>query len=610
MFQTFDVKSDPSTGPARLAALRNKMTDLGVDALLVPHGDEHQNEYLPPRAERLAWLTGFTGSAGACLVLADKAVVFVDGRYTLQARDQTDAGAFEIGDLISQGPVKWLEANARKRMKVAFDPWLHSAAAATNLKRAAEAVGFELVALDDNPLDAIWTDQPALPAEPVRIQRKELAGTTAKSKLRDIQKAVRAQKADAVIATDPTSICWLFNIRGNDVTHTPLVLSWAIIPARGMAQLFLDEAKLGIEENAYLTQLADLHPYADFADAIDALAKRAKIVMVDPNQCAEAITKKLEVGGVELLKEQDPCALPRACKNRVELKGATEAHKRDGAAMVTFLAWLDAQDADTLDEISVAKKLEACRAETGKRLDVPLRDLSFDTICGSGPNGAIVHYRVTEATNRRMNSGELLLMDSGAQYDDGTTDITRVIPLGKPNDEYRRHFTLVLKGMIAISEVRFPEGTRGVDLDGLARRALWAEGLDYGHGTGHGIGSYLAVHEGPQNISKRGMASFQTGMIVSNEPGYYRTGSHGIRIENLVYVKPSKVPKNGGEIPVHAFETLTLCPIDRRLVDRKLLSKQERRWLNRYHAKVRRTLTPLLEDADTIAWLEQATNRI
>ncbi|MEL6922293.1 MAG: aminopeptidase family protein P, partial [Pseudomonadota bacterium] len=358
-----------------------------------------------------------------------------------------------------------------------------------------------------------------------------------------------------------------------------------------------------------LTQLADVHPYQEFAGACDALGQNAKSVMIDAASTVQAIATRLEASGATLVRKPDPCSLPRARKNRVELKGSASAHERDGAAMISFLAWLDAQDPNTLDEIAVAKKLEQCRAQTGERLGVALRDISFDTISGSGPNGAIVHYRVTEATNRHMSDGELLLVDSGAQYDDGTTDITRVIPLGQPTADYKKHFTLVLKGMIAISRARFPIGTRGVDLDPLARRALWAEGLDYGHGTGHGIGSYLAVHEGPQSISKRGMAKLEPGMIVSNEPGYYKTGSHGIRIENLIYVKPAKVPK-GGEIAVHSFETLTLCPIDLRLVERRLMTTDERRWLNRYHARVRKVLSPLIEDTSERLWLDQATTRL
>ncbi|MEM1377635.1 MAG: aminopeptidase P family protein [Pseudomonadota bacterium] len=609
MFQSFEVKSEGSKGPERVAALRAIMAERGLDAFIVPHSDAHQNEYLPERDERLAWLTGFTGSAGAAVITKDKALVFVDGRYTLQAQDQIDSDTFDVGDLISVGPIAWLRENMKRGSTIGFDPWLHTIRGTSALVRLESESGVKVVETTDNPLDQIWGNQPPLPNGTLTIQPKERSGKTGKRKLSDLQKTLRREKADAVVLTDPTSISWLFNIRGNHITHTPLALSWAIVPARGMAQLFVDWNETDTETRAYLTQLADVHPYAHFASAVEALGKKAKAVWIDPALTAQAIASALEMGGTSLVRKSDPCALPRACKNRIELKGAANAHERDGAAMVSFLAWLDAQDPAELDEISVAKKLEHCRAETGERLGVPLKDISFDTICGSGPNGAIVHYRVTKETNRQMHNGELLLVDSGAQYDDGTTDITRVIPLGEPTEEYKRHFTLVLKGMIAISLAKFPVGTRGVDLDPLARRALWAEGLDYGHGTGHGIGSYLAVHEGPQSISKRGMAALQDGMIVSNEPGYYKTGSHGIRIENLVYVKPAKVPK-GGEIAVHSFETLTLCPIDRRLVERKLLSTEERRWLNRYHARVRKVLSPLINDTAERMWLDQATARI
>jgi len=609
MYQSFNLKSDGTKGPERVAALRALMRDKEFDAFLLPHSDPHQNEYLPERDERLAWLTGFTGSAGAAIITQDRAVILVDGRYTLQAREQADDETFQIDDLVGLGVSGWIKKHLPEKTRLAYDPWMHTQNAVESLTKLADKTSIALVGIEQNPIDQIWPDQPLLPTGDITIQRKELAGMTAKRKLRDLQKELRAQKVDAVILTDPTSASWLFNIRGNQIVHTPLVLAWTIVPARGMAQLFVDTSNADIEAHAYLTQLADLHPYEEFADAIDALARTAKSIMIDPARAANAVYAKLDAGGAALVKASDPCALPRARKNRTELKGATNAHERDGVAMIQFLAWLGAQDPESLDEISVAKKLENCRAETGERLGVPLRDISFDTICGSGPNGAIVHYRVTEDSNRRMKRDDLLLMDSGAQYEDGTTDITRVIPLGEPSAEQKKHFTLVLKGMIAISLAKFPAGTRGSDLDPLARRALWEHGLDYGHGTGHGIGSYLAVHEGPQSISKRGAAQLETGMIVSNEPGYYKTGSHGIRIENLVYVKPPKVPRDG-EIAVHSFETLTLCPIDRRLIERKLLSRQERQWLNRYHARVRRVLSPLIEDQAVRLWLDQATARI
>jgi len=611
MFQTFESTSDPSTGQPRLKAVRERIATMGLDGFIVPHSDEHQNEYLPPNAERLAWLTGFTGSAGTAIVLSDQAHVFVDGRYTLQVRSQADIEVFTPQDLIATPPHQWLADNVRPGMRIGIDPWLHTVSGIKRLEDACDEAGAELVRCGTNPVDAAWQDAPPPPVTPVAVHPIEHAGKLAASKLRDMAADIRKKGASATVLTDPASICWTFNIRGNDVAHTPLVLAWAIVPARGRPQLFIDPRKLGVPERANLTQLADLRDPADFDSALDALGTRAdKPVLLDPSATNGAIASAIERTGAEIMHGRDPAVLPRARKNRAERRGAINAQRRDGAATVTFLAWLDDRlhdrDVTTLDEITIVRQLEATRIETGKRLGMPLRDVAFDTICGSGPNGAIVHYRVDETSNRMIQPDDLILIDSGSQYDDGTTDVTRVIPAGTPTDEHRRHFTLVLKGMIAISVAHFPEGTRGVDIDAFARAALWRSGLDYGHGTGHGIGAYLAVHEGPQSISRRGMTPLEPGMIISNEPGYYREGSHGIRIENLVMVEPAKVPK-GGETPMLSFRTLTLCPIDQRLIERKLLTPEERRWLNRYHARVRRELTPLIDDKDVLSWLERAT---
>lgn len=607
MFQSFKTPSDPSTGKPRLKAVRERMATMDVDVFLVPHADAHQSEYLPPHAERLAWLTGFTGSAGIAVILRNAAHVFVDGRYTLQVRNQVDTGLFAPESLVDTPPHEWLADNLKAGTRVGIDPWLHTIADTRRLDKACDTAGATLVRCAVNPVDAAWQDAPPPPATPIRVHRPEHAGRSAKAKLRDLARAVRDKGASATVLTDPASVCWAFNIRGSDVVHTPLTMAWAIVPARGRPTLFVDPRKHSGDVTAYLRNHANLAAPDTLEEALAELGRSAKKpVMLDAARANAAIADAIEAAGGSTVAGTDPAILPRAIKNRVERKGAIEAQRRDGAAMVAFLAWLDAQDPAKLDEIAIVKRLETIRVETAGRLGMPMREISFDTICGTGPNGAIVHYRVDESSNRKVTPGELILIDSGAQYDDGTTDITRVVPTGAPSDAHRRHFTLVLKGMIAISLARFPEGTRGVDLDVLARRALWAAGLDYGHGTGHGVGSYLGVHEGPQNISRRGMAALKAGMIVSNEPGYYAEGSHGIRIENLVMVEPAKVPE-GGDIAVHGLKTLTLCPIDRRLIETKMLEPPERRWLNRYHARVRRELSPLIDDRAVLDWLEQAT---
>ncbi|MFZ2100263.1 MAG: aminopeptidase P family protein, partial [Oricola sp.] len=569
----------------------------------------HQNEYLPERAERLAWLTGFTGSAGNAVILNDAAFVFTDGRYTLQVRSQTDPTVFTPQDMIATPLHAWLAENLTPGMRVGFDPWLHTVAEAKQLAEACSGRKASLVSVSRNLVDAIRNDLPPPPLEPVAIHSFEFAGETPRDKIGRIVDAVKEKGASAVMVTDPASICWLFNIRGADVAHTPLALALAILPVEGDPVLFIDKRKLPIKTEAYLTQLATLRPPSEFDDGLRELGASGAKVMIDPALTARKIADELEGSGATLVEATDPVRLPRAQKNGAEQQGARNAQRRDGAAMAAFLCWLDAQDPGTLDEIAVVTALEEFRRATGERLRMGLAEISFDTICGAGPNGAIVHYRVTGKTNRKVDAGELLLVDSGAQYHDGTTDITRVIPIGEPTDEYRRHFTLVLKGMIGISLARFPAGTRGVDIDVLARNALWQAGLDYAHGTGHGVGSFLGVHEGPQNISKRGMQALLPGMIVSNEPGYYKVGSHGIRIENLVLVRPAEVPQ-GGETPMHSFETLTLCPIDRRLVEVALLNDVELDWLNAYHTRVREEVSPLVEDAEVKAWLERMTAAI
>ncbi|MEN3601998.1 aminopeptidase P family protein [Brucella abortus] len=603
-FQTFDVTTNPANGAPRVEKLRKKMAELGLDGFLVPRADEHQGEYVPPHAQRLGWLTGFTGSAGAALVLKNSAYIFVDGRYELQVRAQTDGKVFSYESLVSNPPTSWLAENG-KGLTIGFDPWLHTIYEAEALRNALEKQGGQLIPVETNLVDAVWDDQPEAPAAEVTIQPARFSGHEAKDKISEMKAAVAASGASATVLTDPSSVAWVFNIRGKDVSNTPLPLSFAIIPAQGEPELFIDERKLAIEPRAYLTQLAKLSAPADLEGHLGARAARGEAILLDPVLAAEKLRLIVTSAGGSVIEGEDPARIPRAIKNKAELDGSRAAHERDGVAMVNFLSWIDAQKPGTIDEISAAKKLEESRANAGRDFQMPLEDISFDTISGAGPNGAIIHYRVNTDTNRTLQDGELYLVDSGAQYRDGTTDITRTVPIGRIDPETVKAFTLVLKGVIAITTARFPKGTRGQDIDILARIALWKHGFDYAHGTGHGVGSYLSVHEGPQSISRKGAQELLPGMILSNEPGYYKPGAFGIRIENLIIVtEPEVLP--GGDIPMMGFETLTFCPIDRRLVDKALLTQEELDWLNTYHAKVRAKLSGHLGDAER-KWLEAAT---
>ena len=602
MFQNYDAPSVPVTGDTRLNALRLAMQNWSVTHVLVPHNDEQNNEYLPADKERLAWLSGFTGSAGSAIITQNQAILFVDGRYTLQAAQQADQSFWTVESLIDFPPHKWLESNAVENDRIGFDPWLHVPSQVKLLKKATAKTSAELIELPHNPIDEIWSDQPPTPLEPVNIHELSYAGRTTRDKLEELTGQLTLKSANLCVLTDPSSVCWLFNIRGNDVAHTPITLSHAILLDDGDPLLFIDKRKLDIETRAYLTQVCDIHPPSELEDRLSHLAT-GRTVLLDDNITPIAFNTIVENAGGTVVSERDPVSLLRAVKNQTEIEGSRTAHRRDGAAVSSFLAWVDAQPANTIGEITASKKLEEFRANMAGNM--PLRDISFDTISGSGPHGAIVHYRVNQDTNRTIQNNELYLCDSGGQYSDGTTDITRTIAIGEPGPDERRAFTLVLKGHIAIALARFPKGTRGVDLDALARMALWQHGMDYGHGTGHGIGSYLAVHEGPQNISKRGMQEFLPGMIVSNEPGYYRSGAFGIRIENLLLVR-EEMDIDGGDQPMMGFETLTLAPIDQRLIDTALLTDDELHWLNAYHGWVYRELEPLVNDT-VGAWLRHAT---
>jgi Xaa-Pro aminopeptidase len=600
-FQTFDDPSERAASAPRLTALRAELARRGLDGFIVPRADRHQGEYVPPSEERLKWLTGFTGSAGAAIVLAARAAIFVDGRYTLQVREEVDTSLFEIVHLIETPPDKWIEANVPPATRLGYDPWLHTADGAEKLAKACAAAQATLTAEESDPVDAIWQDRPPPPLGPVVLHDVTFAGEDAAQKLERIRAEIKTLKADVLVVSDPHALAWAFNIRGRDVAHTPIALAFAVIPGEGRPAIYLDPRKLDGEVRAVLETLADLREPDAFTQNLAARGARGETLRLDQATAAHAISRVVEGAGGKAPRASDPIALMKAVKNATEIAGARAAHLRDGAAVARFLAWLDREAAPgKLTEIDAVVALENFRADTGR-----LEDVSFPTIAGAGPNGAIVHYRVTHASNRRIAPGEPFLIDSGAQYRDGTTDITRTVAIGAPTGEMRERFTRVLKGHIALARAVFPEGTTGAQLDSFARAFLWQAGLDFDHGTGHGVGSYLSVHEGPARISKLGTQALKRGMILSNEPGYYKTGEYGIRIENLVLVTESP-PVAGGEKPLNAFETLTLAPIDRRLVAPRLLTAEETAWLDAYHARVRAALTSLL-DAETASWLAAAT---
>jgi Xaa-Pro aminopeptidase len=598
-FQTFEDASERDQSAGRVASLRAELKHRGLTGFVVPRADRQQNEYLPASEERLAWLTGFTGSAGAAVVLADKAAVFVDGRYTVQADAQVDKAVFAIEHLVDTPPSQWLAKNAKSGDRIGYDPWLHTSDGVDRLKQACADAGAELVAIDHNPIDVLWRERPAPPSGPVTLRDIKLAGESAADKLKRVRAELDKAKADALVVSDPQNVAWTFNIRGSDIAHTPLALAFALIPREGRPRLYVEPGKLDNATRAALEDIADIGTPDDLTRDLAGL--KDKTVRLDQASAVEALSKIVGDNGGKTVRAADPITLMKAVKNHAEIAGTRAAHLRDGAAVTRFLAWLDREaPKGALTEIDAVAALESFRRDTGL-----LKDVSFPTISGAGPNGAIVHYRVTRESNRKLGSNELFLIDSGAQYEDGTTDITRTIAIGEPTDEMRDRFTRVLKGHIAIATAIYPENTTGAQLDTLARVALWQAGLDFDHGTGHGVGSYLSVHEGPARISKLGHVALRRGMILSNEPGYYKTAAYGIRIENLVLVIAAPEPA-GAEKPLNAFETLTLAPIDRRLVDKALLTDKERHWLDSYHGRVDAEIAPLV-DADTRAWLAAAT---
>ncbi len=599
--ETADTMTSDTPRAAHPELLRRELKRRDLDGFVVPRSDEHQGEYVPPSAQRLAWLTGFTGSAGVAVILADQAALFVDGRYTLQAEAEVDLERFRLLHLVDHPPHRWLAETLATGTRLGYDPWLHTPTGVDQLRQACDKAGAALVSCADNPIDAVWIDRPEPPAAPVVVHPLRFAGKSADDKRLELGAALAAERLDAALLSAPDSIAWLLNLRGGDLPFTPLPLAFALAHADTSLDLFIDPRKLSPEIEDHLGAAVRLHRSNALATALDGLA--GKRVRLDAATAPAWAFDRLQAAGAQADRGADPCALPKACKNPVELEGARNAHRRDGVALSRFLAWL-ATTAPTrgLTELEAADQLEHFRRD-GQFY----REPSFPTISGAGPNGAIVHYRSTATTNRRLEPGQLYLVDSGGQYLDGTTDVTRTVAIGPAGAEERRRFTLVLKGHIALAAARFPQGTTGSQLDSLARRALWAEGLDYDHGTGHGVGSYLSVHEGPQRISKLpNTQELLPGMILSDEPGYYKAGAYGIRIENLLAVRSSA---GVAERPMLEFEVLTLAPIDLALVDPSLLDEAERAWFNAYHARVRELLTPRV-DAPTAAWLAQATREI
>jgi Xaa-Pro aminopeptidase len=607
MFQSFEVKSTPIHGKSRIAALRGLFGELGIDGLLVPRSDEYLGEYVPESAERLAWATGFTGSAGMLMVTETLAVVFVDGRYVTQLAQQVDAAVFTPGDLVGEPPHKWIENRASKGFRLGIDPWMHTGAEVRRLEKALADKGGSLVFLPFNPVDRLWSDRPAEPRgrggdpgpEPCwgvcrRQARRRSLPISRTGTWPPFSSPIRLRSPGS--STCAAMMCRIRRIRfrGRSSGRTVRPNSSSTVP------------RPNLDVERYLRELCEQVDPALLSERLETLARAGARILVDPDLAPYALSRMIRDTGGEVVEGNDPAKLGRAVKNMVELNGSAAAHLQDGVAMVEFLHWFDEQPAGSLTEIAAAQKLEAVRSAVGERMQNPLRDISFDTISGAGENAAIMHYRVTTESDRQIRSSEMFLIDSGAQYVNGTTDITRTLAIGEVPEEQKRFFTLALKGMIAISTARFPKGTRGCDLDPLARIALWKAGADFAHGTGHGVGSYLSVHEGPQRIARLSTQELLPGMILSNEPGYYRPGSFGIRIENLIYVREAEAIE-GGDQPMLGFETLTFVPIDRKLIVEDLLTRDELQWLDAYHAKTREELLPLIADAATRQWLEQAT---
>ena len=604
MFQTFDDRPEGHATPERVKLVRGYFKRLKIAALLVPRADEYLGEYVPPSGARLKWATGFSGSAGLAAILPAEACLFVDGRYTTQARQEVDASVYEVRQIPEAKLSDYLAEKLKKGARVGYDPRLHTIGEVERLEESLKPKGIELAALAENPVDLAWSDRPEPPLAPVHPHDIEHAGVAAADKIAGIQAELVKSGDAAVVLTQGDAIAWTFNIRGGDLKHTPFTLAYAIVPAKGKPSLFIDRRKVSANVRGHIEAVARLESPEKLPASLEALGKRKAKVRLDPAGTSAWFFTKLAEAGAKVRRASDPTLLPKARKNAAELSGARSAHVRDAVAMTKFLAWLD-QEAPKggLDEVAVAKRLEDFRRATGM-----LKEISFDTIAGAGPNGALAHYRPTLASNRALKRGDVVVIDSGGQYLDGTTDITRTISVGEPPREAAERATLVLKGHIAIATARFPKGTRGQDLDPFARRALWLAGLDFDHGTGHGVGSYLSVHEGPQRISRLGAEPLEPGMIISNEPGYYKAGHYGIRLENLVVVTPPERIA-GGDREMMGFETISFAPFDRRLIAADLLDEGERKWLDDYHARVRKVVMKGLDPRERV-WLEEATKPI
>jgi Xaa-Pro aminopeptidase len=584
------------THKSRVNALRLLFRKQRLTGLIIPRQDEFQGEYVAAYAERLRWLTGFAGSWGMAILTQNKGAIFVDGRYTIQVRQQVDTKLFTPQHLVDEPPATWIAENLKKGDVLGYDPWLLTADQAERFAAACAKAGAKLQPLASNPIDTIWDDQPKRPTASLSVQPLQFAGQSVPDKLAMISKLLGKAGADATVLTQPDSVAWVFNIRGHDVPYTPVVLAYAILKKKGKAELFIDKAKLPEDVQAHLKKSVTIKKPAEFETALKALGKSA--VQIDGNWAPAKIKQAL--AKAKIINAIDLCILPKAKKNKTEQEGARAAHRRDGVAMSRFLCWLEsAAPQGGLTEWSVAVKLEQFRKDTGMLLD-----LSFDSIAGTGPNAAIPHYHVNPDDCLPLKMNEIFLIDSGGQYQDGTTDITRTVIVGEPTEEMRDRFTRVLKGMIDVSRIRFPKSTCGSQIDVLARQSLWAAGLDYDHGTGHGVGSYLSVHEGPARINKSDRIALEPGMILSNEPGFYKQNEFGIRIENLLLIHEAKAI-DGGERPMLGFETLTLCPIERRLIDTKLLTRDELHWLDTYHARVLKEVGDHLS-GDELTWLRKA----
>jgi Xaa-Pro aminopeptidase len=599
-FQSFVALGDPSHGAARVAKLRAELAKAGLAGFIVPRADEHQNEYVPLNAERLRWLTGFAGSAGTAIVLKDAAALFVDGRYTEQVKNEADPAVFEFRHVAEDPPAEWIARHLKAGDKLGYDPRLHTPDAVARYAAACEKAGAGLAAVDANPIDAIWPDRQPPPLGLVTPHKLRFAGESVGAKITRVREALGSSQG--LLISDPHNLAWLFNIRGSDVSYTPLPLGWAYLPREGRPVVFLDRRKLTAAGSNSLSRQADVLEPDALLEFVEDLGRKGARVVFDSATAPAYLTQAIERAGGKAEIGADPITLMKAKKNPAELAGARAAHERDGAAMANFLAWFAAEaPRGRLTEIDAVEVLE-----TFRRASPALKDLSFPTISAFGPNSAMPHYRVSEASNRTIGRG-IFLVDSGAQYEDGTTDITRTIAVGRPSPLMRDRFTRVLRGHIAVARAVFPPGTNGAQIDALARAPLWRAGLDFDHGTGHGIGSYLSVHEGPQRLAKTGTTALAPGMIISDEPGYYAAGAFGIRIENLLVVEERSIP--GGERPMLGFETLTLAPIDLSLVEPKLMDAEEIAWLDDYHARVRKVLSPRV-GAATRSWLAKATRRL